>query len=51
MCPELKLEKIIQLWSFFVKLWGLKFAVLANLRKLTSDLFRAITRKRRFNPT
>ena len=23
-CPELKLEQIFHLWSFFVKLWGLK---------------------------
>ena len=39
---ELKFEKILHLWSFFVKLWGLKIAILASLGQLTRDIFRAL---------
>ena len=35
-------EKIFQLWSFSVKLWGLKVPILAKLGQLTRDIFRAV---------
>ena len=41
---------MFHLRSFFVKLWGFKIAIFANLGQLTRDTFRAINARRRFNP-
>ena len=41
-CPELKFEKIFQLWSFFVKLRGFKGCHIGQFGKLTGDILRAI---------
>ena len=39
--PELKIKKIIHLWSFLLSYGGLKIANLANLGHLTRDIFLA----------
>ena len=43
-CPELKFRKNINItYDRFCSVWGLKRALLGNLRKLTHDIFCAIS--------